>query len=162
MSSPRARLVRDRSRDKPAFARSGSSRRSRSRAVGVEEAVAVLPGRAYVNGEREPGDGLSDPVEIDLLGGYDPGRARQHEAEQGEQQLSVFSDYENADEHLAGNLIEANVFQEQTIGPDDVDKTWVFEFQAKKPAFGGVTPPTTALAFIKTIDAGDNVGREAW
>jgi hypothetical protein len=78
-------------------------------------------------------------------------------AEQGEQQLSVFSDYENEDEQLAGNLIEANVFQEQTIGTDDVGKTWVFEFQAKKPAVGGVAPPTTALAFIKTIDAGNNV-----
>lgn len=75
-------------------------------------------------------------------------------AEQGVQQLSVFSDYENADAHLAGDLIEASVFQEQSIGATDVGKTWVFEFQAKMPAMGGVTPPTTALAFIKTIDPG--------
>jgi hypothetical protein len=75
--------------------------------------------------------------------------------EQGEQQLSVFSDYENADAHSAGDLVEAIVFQEQTIGAADVGKTWVFEFQAKMPANGGVTPPTTALAFIKTIDPGD-------
>ncbi len=73
-------------------------------------------------------------------------------AEQGAQQLSVFSDYENAGEQLAGNLIEANVFQEQTVGTLDVGKTWFFEFQAKMPAIGGVTPPTTALAFIKTVD----------
>lgn len=74
--------------------------------------------------------------------------------EQGAQQLSVFSDYENAGEHTAGNLIEANVFQEQAIGSDDVGKTWVFEFQAKMPSIGGVAPPTTALAFIKTLDPG--------
>ncbi|MEZ4386460.1 MAG: FlgD immunoglobulin-like domain containing protein [Candidatus Krumholzibacteriia bacterium] len=73
-------------------------------------------------------------------------------AEQGTQQLSVFSDYENAAAQGAGDLIEANVYQEQTIGSDDIGKTWVFEFQAKRPATGGVTPPTTALAFIKTID----------
>ncbi len=73
-------------------------------------------------------------------------------AEQGAQQLSVFSDYENTDAHSAGDLIEANVYREQTIGPDDVGKTWIFEFQAKMPSVGGVTPPTTALAFIKTLD----------
>jgi len=75
-------------------------------------------------------------------------------AEQGDRQLSVFSDYENAEAHNAGDLIEANVFQEQTIGAPDVGKTWIFEFQAKMPAVGGVTPPTTAVAFIKTIDPG--------
>jgi hypothetical protein len=75
-------------------------------------------------------------------------------AEQGAQQLSVFSDYENAGAHSAGDPVEASVFQEQPIGASDVGKTWVFEFQAKKPAMGGVTPPTTALAFIKTIDPG--------
>ena len=31
-------------------------------------------------------------------------------------------------------------------------ETWIFEFQAKMPSVGGVTPPTTALAFIKTLD----------
>ncbi len=80
--------------------------------------------------------------------------AGQGGAEQGAQQLSVFSDYENASAHTAGDLIEASVFQEQLIGASDVGKTWVFEFQAKMPAAGGVTPPTTAVAFIKTIDPG--------
>lgn len=74
--------------------------------------------------------------------------------EQGVQQLSVFSDYENADAQGAGDVIEANIYQEQVIGNDDVGKTWVFEFQAKLPAIGGVTAPSTALAFIKTIDPG--------
>jgi len=71
--------------------------------------------------------------------------------EQGDQQLSVFSDYENAD-HALGYLIESNVYREQIIGSDDVGKTWIFEFQAKKPFMNGVTPPATAAAYIKTLD----------
>lgn len=74
-------------------------------------------------------------------------------AEQGAQQLSVFSDYENLD-HAAGNLIESNVYREQVIGNDDVGKTWMFAFQAKMPAVDGVADPATADAFIKTLDPG--------
>jgi hypothetical protein len=74
--------------------------------------------------------------------------------EQGGQQLSVFSDYENGGAQAAGDLIEANVYQEQIIGTADVGKTWVFQFDAKMPSVGGVVPPTTAIAFIKTIDPG--------
>jgi len=75
-------------------------------------------------------------------------------AEQGAQQLSVFSDYENTAAHSAGEVVEANVFREQTIGAADVGKTWLFEFQAKRPAIGAVAPPSTAYAFIKTLDPG--------
>lgn len=67
---------------------------------------------------------------------------------QGEQQLSVFSDYNNTD-HGAGNLIESNVFQEQTIVAGDVGSTWEFTFEAK---LGNLEGQTTALAFIKTLD----------
>jgi hypothetical protein len=77
--------------------------------------------------------------QIDLLqGGPD----------QGLQQLSVFSDYENQD-HAVGNLIESNVFQEQTIEPTDVGTRWAFKFQHKR---GLLEAPSTALAFIKTLD----------
>jgi hypothetical protein len=69
-------------------------------------------------------------------------------AEQGEQQLVVFSDYNNTD-HGIGNLIEANVFQEFVIEAGDVTETWVFDFQAK---MGNLEGQTTALAFIKTLD----------
>ena len=62
--------------------------------------------------------------------------------------LVVFSDYNNGD-HGVGNLIEANVFQEQTIVPSDVGKTADFSFIAAPGDLGGAT---TALAFIKTID----------
>jgi hypothetical protein len=69
-------------------------------------------------------------------------------AEQGDQQLSIFSDYNNTD-HGNGNWIEANVFQEQTIEAGDVTETWTFDFQAK---LGNLEGQTTALAFIKTLD----------
>ena len=69
--------------------------------------------------------------------------------EQGLQQLSVFNDYENAGAHTNGQLVESNVFQEQTIGPADVGKRWVFQFQDK---MGNLAGASTALAFIKTLD----------
>lgn len=67
---------------------------------------------------------------------------------QGAQQLVIFSDYNNGD-HANGNLIEANVFQERTIGASDVGSNVVFSFDAK---LGNLVAPTTALAFIKTLD----------
>lgn len=70
----------------------------------------------------------------------DPGHATQN--------LVVISDYLNAD-HAAGNQIEANVFQEQIIDAADVGNTWTFMFDAKP---GNIEPPTTALAFIKTLN----------
>jgi hypothetical protein len=69
-------------------------------------------------------------------------------AEQGLQQLVVFSDYENLD-HANGNIIESNVYREQTIGPEDVGQAWSFEFQAK---LGNIEGSSTAAAFIKTLD----------
>lgn len=70
--------------------------------------------------------------------------------DQGAQQMVVFSDYLNGD-HLNGNLINSNVFQEQTIGAADVGQTYTFTFDAK---LGDIQPPSTALAFIKTLDPG--------
>lgn len=67
---------------------------------------------------------------------------------QGTQQLVVFSDYNNGD-HGIDNIIESNVFQEQTIDAGDVSKTMQFSFDAKKGDIGG---SSTASAFIKTVD----------
>ncbi len=67
---------------------------------------------------------------------------------QGGQQLVVFNDYNNAD-HNVGNLIQANVFQEQVIGAGDLGLTSVFEFDAKQGDIGG---SSTSLAFLKVID----------
>lgn len=69
-------------------------------------------------------------------------------ASQGNQQLNVFSDYNNVD-HAVGNVIEANTFQEMVIGAGDVSETWVFEFDAKRANLAGAT---TAVAFIKTLN----------
>jgi len=67
---------------------------------------------------------------------------------QGAQQLVAFSDYKNFD-HAIGNIIESNLFQEQTIGTADVGKTMFFNFDAKK---GDIAGSSTASAFIKTVD----------
>ena len=70
-------------------------------------------------------------------------------AAQGNQQLSVYSDYNNVDHPNA--YIESNVFQEQLVGPGDVGEIWAFDFDAK---LGNLAGQTTALAFIKTLDPG--------
>ena len=69
-------------------------------------------------------------------------------AEQGAQQLSVFSDYNNVD-HGNGAWIEANVFQEQMIEAGDVGLIGIFDFQAK---MGNLEGTSTAAGFIKTLD----------
>ncbi len=68
--------------------------------------------------------------------------------DQGVQQLSIFSDYENAD-HANSYTIESNVYQEWTVGPEDVGSTWAFSFQCK---MGNLELASTAAAFIKTLD----------
>lgn len=72
-------------------------------------------------------------------------------APQGLVQVNIFSDYQNAD-HNIGNLIESNVYHEQTIGAGDVGSTWYFSFDAK---LGTLAPPTTATGFLKTLDPND-------
>lgn len=69
-------------------------------------------------------------------------------AEQGAQQLVVYSDYNNVD-HGNGYLIESNVFHEQTITGESAGQTWVFAFDAKRGNIGGLS---TAKAFIKTLN----------
>jgi hypothetical protein len=76
---------------------------------------------------------------VDLLPGVPP---------QGLQDMVVYSDYNNGD-HGNGNLIEANVFQQQAIGAADVGSDWTFRFDAK---LGNLAGATTAMAFIKTLD----------
>ena len=68
--------------------------------------------------------------------------------EQGLQQLVCFSDYNNGD-HAAGNIVESNVYQEQTIAEEDIGLAVVFEFQAKR---GNIEGGSEAFAFIKTLD----------
>lgn len=80
--------------------------------------------------------------------------------EQGNVQLSIYSDYNNTD-HSIGHTIEASFFRERTIGPADVGRTITFAFDAKA---GNINDPgdplcpcqSTAFAFIKTIDPANN------
>ncbi|MEL7240639.1 MAG: thrombospondin type 3 repeat-containing protein, partial [Planctomycetota bacterium] len=72
-------------------------------------------------------------------------------ADQGDQQLVTFSDYNNAD-HGVGNQIISVVFQEQTIAAGDAD-LWFFEFDAKQ---GDLAAPSTALAVIRVLDPNNN------
>jgi len=68
-------------------------------------------------------------------------------AEQGDQQLVTYSDYNNGDHPWAN--IQALVFQEQIVGAADVGNVWRFYFDGKR---GNMEPNTTAAAFIKTLD----------
>ncbi|WP_279244154.1 glycoside hydrolase family 16 protein [Candidatus Litorirhabdus singularis] len=72
------------------------------------------------------------------------------DVEQGLQYLNLFSDYNNAD-HGVGRLINPLTFQQRTIGADD-GALYRLSFQAKAPFTGGIAAPTTAQAFIKTLD----------
>jgi hypothetical protein len=66
---------------------------------------------------------------------------------QGNQQLVVYSDYANGS-HGAGNWVESNCYQEQSI-PAGATGTWRFIFDAKRGNIGGAS---TARGFIKTLD----------
>ncbi len=71
-------------------------------------------------------------------------------------QLSVYNDYDccgpgSTDEgHFNGtDIVESNVFQEQTIGAENVGETWTFSFDGKR---GDIGLDATAQAFIKTLN----------
>ncbi len=69
---------------------------------------------------------------------------------QGNQQLVVYSDYNNGNHGDGSNaIIEANVFHEQTIGAADVGSTWRLKFDAKR---GNIEAGTLAAAFFKTLN----------
>lgn len=66
---------------------------------------------------------------------------------QGAVQLSVYSDYNNANH--ADGWVQSLVFQERTIEAADVGYTMEYKFQAK---LGNLELDSTAFAFIKTLD----------
>jgi hypothetical protein len=69
--------------------------------------------------------------------------------QQGQKQLVVYSDYNNAGSHGSGQLLESLVYQQRTIGAADVGATWLFQFDA---ALYNLVAPSTAQAFVKTLD----------
>ena len=74
-------------------------------------------------------------------------------AAQGQQQLSVYSDYGNPDMNNLDWVIETNVFQEQMIEASDVGAVVDFSFEAK---LGNLEGASEAEAFIKTLDPANN------
>ncbi|QDV06570.1 hypothetical protein Poly30_20800 [Planctomycetes bacterium Poly30] len=75
-------------------------------------------------------------------------------AAQGAQYVNAYSDYNNVD-HGNGNYIEANLFQEQTIGAADVGNTWTFDFDYLKAPFTNGDGDSTTIAFIKVLKLSD-------
>jgi hypothetical protein len=88
--------------------------------------------------------------------------------EQGAHQLSIYCDYYNFPDHMAGNRVQANTYRERVITAGYVGKTVTFSFDAKRgninhpdvtACIDTPNPPcdSTAGAFIKAIDpmAGD-------
>lgn len=74
---------------------------------------------------------------------------------QGDQEIVVFSDYNNASHGDPNDRIESLFFQEQTIGVADVGKTARFTFLAHSDGFSDISTGTSkANAFIKTLDPG--------
>ena len=67
----------------------------------------------------------------------------------GNQNMGVFSDYGNDGAHGSGQLVQTSVFQLQTVGSADVGTKWKFQFDARGL---GLAAPSTALAFIQTLD----------
>jgi hypothetical protein len=82
-------------------------------------------------------------------GGFSALVSGQGGAGQGNQQLSIYNDYNNGD-HANGNLVEAIVYREQTVGAGDVGKTVLFRFDDKHGAWSGGSGVTAA--FIKTLN----------
>ncbi len=70
---------------------------------------------------------------------------------QGQQYINIYSDYNNAD-HNVGNIIEANVFQEQVIGAADLGQTYRFSFDYKASSTAGPAGRTRTFAFIKVLN----------
>lgn len=72
-------------------------------------------------------------------------------AAQGNQQLSVYSNY---NDNVQGNgwFVEMNVYEQQNIGAGDVGKTAYFQFDAKHGDWSAALHNPTAAAFIKTLN----------
>ncbi|MFK8032382.1 MAG: PEP-CTERM sorting domain-containing protein [Gammaproteobacteria bacterium] len=85
--------------------------------------------------------------------------------DQGNVQLSVYSDYECCQNPGSGHqsstglgLVETNVFREQTVGSSNVGEHWTFSFDAK---LGNIDGDTEALAFLQVLDPNNGFSQTA-
>lgn len=77
----------------------------------------------------------------------------------GNQNMAVYSDYNNSIAHQSGQLVEANVYQQRTIAAGDVGTAWTFQFDAR---LFNLLAPSTAQAFIKTLDPANGFQITGW
>jgi len=79
---------------------------------------------------------------------------------QGDQQLSIFSDYnccQPGEGHFGTDMVEVNVFQEiNPIPAEFIGQTITFSFDAKAGDIGG---DTTAAGYVQTLDPDDGFAR---
>ena len=73
-----------------------------------------------------------DPAPNGQIEGYSAIVAGEGGVDQGAQQLSIFSDYNNQADQTAGNRIESNMFRERTITAEDEGTTITFGFDFKR------------------------------
>jgi hypothetical protein len=73
-----------------------------------------------------------DPAPNGQVEGYSALVTGEGGAEQGDQQLSIFSDYNNQAAQTQGDRIESNVFRERTITAADLGTTIIFGFDYKR------------------------------
>ncbi len=73
-------------------------------------------------------------------------------ANQGNQYINIYSDYNNQGAHTAGDRVEALVFQERLIGAADLGQTFNFKFDYKASSQAGPSGATTTAAFMKVLD----------
>ena len=70
---------------------------------------------------------------------------------QGNQAMQTNSQYNNANEHTNGNLLETNTYVEQFISADSLGDTWTLDFDYIKAT--NVASSATTFAFVKVLDA---------
>jgi hypothetical protein len=73
-----------------------------------------------------------DPAPNGQIEGYSALVAGEGGPDQGAQQLSIFSDYNNQADQTQGNRIESNVFRERTLTAADAGATITFGFDYKR------------------------------
>lgn len=86
--------------------------------------------------------------------------------EQGQNQLSIYSDYECCQPNTGHNsttgigAVITNVFQEQLVGAENVGEVWTFSFDAK---LGNIEGNSQAFAFLRILDpsSGFSTSQEA-
>jgi hypothetical protein len=122
--------------------------------VNTPSALTDESWKAYVNVYASGGGWLYGYASTPPIGGSGFWAVTTDQAgpAQGSQGLAVYGDYYNQAAQTAGQLVEVNAFQEFVLFPEDAGR-YEFRFDAKA---GNLVSPSTAQAFIKVLDPGNN------